>query len=898
MTFGAGAKLGAYEIVALLGAGGMGEVYRARDTKLGRDVALKVLPDAFAGQPDRLMRFRREAQALAALNHPSIAAIYGLEESKERTALVLELVEGETLADRLRRGAILWSEALPIAKQTAEALEAAHEKGLMHRDLKPANIKITPDGKVKVLDFGLAKVFADPAEDVNLSQSPTLITGGSAPGMILGTAAYMSPEQARGKTVDKRADIWALGCVLYEMLTGRPAFAGDSVSEILAGVIKGEPDWSALPADVTRRVRDLVQRCLRKDPRQRVHDAADVRIEIEEVLAQPGGIEPPAVAALSSRHRFASIMLAVVAGVAIASVGWWLLSRSSVQPQGPLRLAIPVVPDTPSAYQSTLAPQISPDGKTIVYAVIRDGTTQLMLRRLDQYEAKPVAGTEGGSFPFFSSDGQWVGFFLPNTTRELKKIPISGGSPITICSVSGTGLSGGDFVGASWGSDDRIVFVPTFQSGIWSVPSSGGTPQLVLDTDVAKDRIVYTWPQVLPDGRGILFGIGAGRLRSMDDAQVAVIEPGAKEPRIVIQGGSYARYLPTGHLVYARGGSLLAVRFDLSRLEVAGTPIPVVEGVPLNPTGGIAHYSVSNNGTLLYLPGGAVKGDNNLVLIDRKGNIKTVSQSPAFFGDSALSPDGRRVVARIFAANDDLWTLDTAQGTPLRLTSEPGDEMLPVWTPDGIRIAFGWRLGGTEKVFWKPADGTGDAEELSRGEHPRNPGSFSPDGKTLAFVETHPSRLRDIWTMPLTGDRKAQSILATNADEWAPRFSRDGRWIAYVSNETGRNEIYVRPATTAGARKQISTDGGAWPIWSHNGKEIFYINDRKLMSAAMDLQSGSAGKVSLVLELKSQPVQSMFDVMPDDQHFLMSMTSEHPAPTHYNVILNWFEELQKLVPAR
>ena len=874
----------------------MGDVYQATDTKLGRSVAIKFLPEAFSHDTERVARFQREARVLASLNHPNIAAIHGVEEIDSRHFLVMELVSGETLADRIKRGTIPIEEALPIAKQIAEALEEAHEQGIIHRDLKPANIKVTPSGNVKVLDFGLAKAYEREQANATLSNSPTISRAATNEGVILGTAAYMSPEQARGKTVDKRADIWAFGCVLYEMLAGRPTFAGESLSDIIASVLKGEPDWTALPGDTPRRLRDLLQSCLQKVARQRIHDVADARIELEKVMAQPEAVVETTFALQPSVRRFVSVTVALAAGAAIASAAWWLYARSSESPKEPLALAVPVVSGTPAFGDRARAPEISPDGKTIVYQVIRNGTFQLVRRNLQENETKPIAGTEGASFNFFSPDGQWIGFFT-DATRELEKVPISGGSPITICKVSGTGFQF-DFVGASWGSDGQIAFVPTFQSGIWSVASSGGSPQLVVDTNVSKDWVVYAWPQVLPDGKGILFTIGGGRLRNMQDAQIAVIEPGAKEPRILIQGGSYARYVPTGYLVYAREDSLLAVRFDLSRLEVVGTPVPVVEGVPLNPTGGAAAYSVSDTGTLLYVPADGFKGNANLVLFDRKGNMKPVSQSPAFYGDTALSADGRRAVARIFGANDDLWTLDMTQATPLRLTSEPGDEQNPVWTPDSSRIVFGWRLGGSEKIFWKPADGTGEAEELSGSEYPRYPSSITPDGKTLAFVETQPSKLRDIWTMPLTGDRKPKPLLATANDEWAPRFSPDGRGMAYVSNETGRNEIFVRSLLTAGGRKQISTDGGTWPVWSHSGNEIFYLNDNKFMSAPIDLQTGSVGKVTMLFELHSPPVQSMFDVMPDGEHFLMSMNVDHSPPTHFNVILNWFQQLQKLVPAR
>jgi len=896
MTLPAGTRIGSYEVTSQLGAGGMGEVYRARDSKLGRDVALKVLPEEYAQHPDRLLRFRREAHALATLNHPSIGAIYGLEESSERTALILELVEGDTLADHLHGGALGWREALPIARQIAEALEAAHEKGILHRDLKPANVKITPDGRVKVLDFGLAKILIDPpAEDLNPSQSPTMMTARSMPGTVLGTAAYMSPEQARGKAVDRRADIWALGCVLYEMLAGKPAFPGDSVSEIIAGVIRGEPDWSQLPPDLPRRVRDLVQRCLRKDPRQRIHDAADVRIEIVDVLARSDSAELAPVAQPRQRSRLLGFALASIAGAAAASAGWWVYAHVATVPVKALRLAVPVLAETGSMYGHAPYIVLSPDGQTVAYLVFHGGTSQLALRSLHNNETTLVAGTEGAGPLFFSPDGQWVGFA---NRSQLKKVPVTGGSPTAICDIASAGDFNNGFVGGSWDRDGRIVFVPGWQAGLWSVPSTGGAPQLLLDTNLAKEQNIYRDPQVLPNGKGILFTIGTARISSFDDALIAVLEPGAKEPRIVAQGGTSARYLPTGHLVYVRNGTVLAVRFDLSHLQTIGTPVPVLNDVAVHPGGGNAQYSVADDGTLAYLSGGAVKGDSNLVLVDRKGDMRTISRAPGFFGEATITSDGQRIAVRMFAANDDLWTVDISEGLPLRLTSEPGDEIGPVWTPDGRHVAFSRILVGTTGIFWKAADGTGAVEELSSGRSPRYPGSFSPDGNTLAFTEESPTKHRDIWTMSIAGDRQAKPLLATDADEWAPRFSRDGRWIAYVSNETGRDEVYVRASSGGGGRKPVSTDGGVWPVWSHRRSEIFYLYGNKLMSATIDPETGSRGQVGLVTELKFSPLLSVFDVMPDDEHFLMTITPGHPPPTYFNVVLNWFDDLRRLVPTR
>jgi len=882
MSLTAGARVGSYEIIDLVGTGGMGEVYRARDLKLKRDVAIKVLPDNFAEEQERIARFQREAEVLASLNHTNIATVHDFEEAGSRHFLVMEFVEGETLADRLKHGPLPLDATLQIGKQIAEALEAAQQKGITHRDLKPANIKITPDGKVKVLDFGLAKML-DNAPTGDLSNSPTLISG-SVPGVILGTAAYMSPEQARGKTVDRRTDIWALGCVLYEALTGRQAFAGENISDTLAAVLRGEPDWSALPAGTSRQLRDLLQRCLRKDQHQRLHDPADVRIELED----------PAIAGIEREEKprapaylFAALAFALLAGIALASAFWWTLRRPANGSSIPMHLSIALEPGAVSAataFDDVFA--ISPDGKFIAYVVAREGKRQLFLRGLRESVGKPIVGAEDGVTPFFSPDGQWIGFL---SGKELKKVPISGGSPVTLATLSGLA-----FAGAVWGSDNTIVFVPDFNAGIWRVSANGGTPQLLLKTDVEKDRIAFQDPAVLPQGKGILFTMVSGRATTFNDVDIAVLENGATEPRVLLHGGTTVRYIPTGHLVYVRGGTLFAVPFDLSRLVVTGTPVPVLEGLEKNAWGS-SLYSISENGTLIYEHAASINRGNLLVVIDRKGSMQAITDARSYPSEFALSPNGRQVAARVLAVNDDIWTYDVAGGTPLRLTFEAFDEIFPVWTPDGRRIAFGSRTG---HIFWKSADGTGQREEISRGQYTRYPGSFSPDGKTLAFVEVHPATQGDIWLMSLDGDRRAQPFQNTDADEWSPRFSPDGRWIAYASNESGRHEIYLRPMSSAGGRKRISTDGGTWPTWARNSREIFFAAGDKIAAVSLDTEGNRVGQQRTIVDTprvegyRFEADAPYYDVMPDDEHFVLRLTPQYASPTHYNVVLNWPEELK------
>ncbi len=888
MSLAIGTRIGPYQVIGSLGEGGMGEVYRARDARLNRDTAIKVLPAAVAQDAERVVRFRREAQVLAALNHPNIAAIHGLEETDDTVALVLEYVDGEDLAERLRRGAIPLDEALAIARQIAEGLEAAHDKGIVHRDLKPANIKIGRDGTVKILDFGLAKALdTDASSSLTLANSPTILSpvGLTVQGMILGTAAYMSPEQARGAPVDRRTDVWALGCVLYEMLTGRAAFASAGLSDTIAAVLRGEPDWHALPGDTPPRIRLLLGRCLRKDPRQRVHDAADVRIEVNDAAADADGQTPRPRA--STDRRLAPLALALLGGAAIASALWWVRVSTSRETPTPVHLSLTSVSRTSSSLYLNANHQvsISPDGRHIVFVANPSGHRQLFLRSIGEADARPIDGTDDARTAFFSSDGEWIAF---GTGRALQKVAVSGGSPITICKLSSTGFYGGDW------SADQIIFVPDYNGGLWSVSSNGGTPQPLLKTDPEHDRVVYADPEVLPDGRGVLFTLASGHAVTADDQDVAVLSPGAQEPRILIRGGSNARYLPTGQLVYVRAGALLSVDFDVATLTVTGTPVSVIEGLGRTWSGD-ADYAISDNGTLVYQPDAGIKSGLMFALVDRNGHVQPIT-ARGNFGEFSISPNGRALATRIFAINDDIWIYDIATGTSVRLTSEPLDEIFPQWTHDGTRIAFGTRTG---KIFWKPSDGSGEREELSHGEYPRYPDSFSPDGKSMAFVEIHPSRRRDIWLMPLVGDRQVRPLLTTDADEWGARFSPDGHWLAYVSNETGRDEIFIRPIDSTGGRKRLSSEGGVGPMWSPDGRELFFTRGDNLAVVALDGQLNPVGRDRVLFtvprfeDLQFDPETHDVDIMPDGEHFVFGLGTQSSSATRYNVVLNWFEELKR-----
>ena len=890
-----GTKLGTYEITRHIGSGGMGDVYQAHDTKLGRDVAIKVLPEQFARDPERLARFQREAKMLAALNHPNIAAIYGLEQSGSTHYLVMELVPGETLRERtLGEHPVPVEEALIIARQIAEALEAAHgsEKVIIHRDLKPANVKVTPEGRVKVLDFGLAKAFASDTATDDPSNSPTLSFNPTMQGVIMGTPAYMSPEQARGQTVTKATDIWAFGALLYELLTGKQAFQGQDAGEIMATVVKTEPDWNRLPESTPLAIRTLLRRCLRKDRRQRLQDATGVRIEIEEALATPATAEMATPAkdfrALSRQSLILSVgtllLVAAITGLAV----WNLKPVSSPAPQPVTRTVITLPPGQQLAAMGGPSVALTPDGTHVAYVARQGGTQQLYVRAMDSPESKAIPGTEGGSGPFFSPDGQWLGFFAGG---KLKKVSVSGGAALIL----------GDavvFRGASWGSQGMIAFPPTGFSTLVQVSDGGGTPQPL--TRFEKGETSHRWPEFLPGSKAVLFSGGQNN-GNWSNAQVAVQPVGTGERRNLIPGATYPRYASSGHLIYAQGGNLVAVPFDPQHLEVTGTAVPVVEGVLQSSAAGGAAYSFSATGSLVYVPGRAQTTASKLVWLSRNGAEQVLAAPARAYGAPRLSPDGRWVAVGIEEQGSQVWLYDLTRETLTRFTFEGATNLSPVWTPDGKRIAFVSTKEGPGNLFWQLADGSGGPERLATGEYSQTPYSWSPDGQLLAFIETDPTTQRDIWVRQLS-DGKAQPFLRTRFDEGGPRFSPDGRWMAYVSNESGLQEIYVQPYPGPGGKWRISIAGGVEPVWNRNGRELFYRNDDKMMAVDLTTQPAfSVGKPKLlfdgryVLNSASFPY---YDVTPDGQRFLMvkPVEQEQEAATQINVVLNWFEELKRRVP--
>ncbi len=877
MTIPAGTRLGAFEVSSLLGVGGMGEVYRARDAKLGREVALKLLPESLARDEEKLARLEREAHLLASLNHPNIATLHGLEESEGLRFLVMELVPGETLAERLARGRLSIEESLSVMRQIGEALEAAHDKGIIHRDLKPANVKVTSDGKVKLLDFGLAKAIAEERSPTDLSHSPTLTREGTEHGVILGTASYMSPEQARGQVLDRKTDIWSFGCVLYEVLTGRKAFPGETVSDIIASILARDPDWDALPERTPVKIRDLLRRCLRREPHRRLHDIADARIEIEESLA-----EPAAVRVASRPRRVLPLVVAGLVAAFVASIGAWSVLRPV--PLAPSRFDLSLPPEEALTHLNDPVVAWSPDETRVIY--VGGSPRKLYVRAIEQVESTAIPGTEGAITAFFSPDGEWAGFY---TFGQLKKVQLATGTVIPLCDAPNAW-------GASWGDDGTVLVAPTFGSGLSRVSASGGVPSVVTTPDSSQGEISHRWPEFLPGAKAALFTIWTG---STDTTRIAVLSLETRQRRILIEAASFARYSPTGHIVYTRGGKLEAAPFDLGRLEVTGQPVPLSLEVRTLSGFGIAHFTLSREGSLAYvLPSGP--SERTLLWVDRNGWIRPLTEARRDYHYPRLSPDGKRLALRIEDERAHIWIDDLERDALTRLSGP--DAEYPIWTPDGERVTFGSGTAPFE-IVWQAADGSSPPERLTSltTSGTSNPDSWSPDGKWLAFTDVHPTSQEDIWLLSLEGDRNARPFLQTPAREAGGIFSPDGRWIAYDANESGRMEVYVQPFPGPGGKWQVSTEGGNQAVWARNGREIFYRNGDKMMAVEVETEpSFHLSKPKMLFQGSYAGADGWFgyagyDVTSDGQRFLMIRTEEEPAPTRIRVVRNWAEELKAKV---
>jgi eukaryotic-like serine/threonine-protein kinase len=885
----------------------MGEVYRATDTNLKRAVAIKVLPALVAADAERLARFQREAEVLASLNHPNIAAIYGLERSGATTALVMELVEGPTLADRIAQGAIPIDEALPIAKQIAEALEAAHEQGIIHRDLKPANIKVRSDGTVKVLDFGLAKAMEPPgAMSPSMSMSPTITTPAlmTGAGMILGTAAYMSPEQARGKAVDKRADIWAFGAVLFEMLTGKRAFPGEDLTDTLAAVAKLDPPWDAIGAGVPARLRQVLRVCLQKDPKQRAQAIGDVRLVLEGAFDVPAPAPQPSAEALGTtlHWRSPTVGAAALALILVTAVATWVLKPPASERPAPLRrftISTGQAPVSIGTRNRDMA--ITPDGSRLIYFAGLGTDRQLYIRALDALEGTPIRQADRFFEPFVSPDGRWVGF-NDEAALMLRKMPIAGGPPVTITAV------GRELLGATWGPDDTIVFATTEPgTGLQRVPAGGGTPTVLTTPDKARGEIKHAWPEFLPGGRAVLYTIQSGERG--EDFQIAVIDIQSGDTKILVPSGSSPRFSPSGHLVYAAENTIRAVPFDPVRLEVLGDPIPLAESVLVKRSSGAADFSVAADGTLVYIAAGAGGLQRRLVWAERGGARRPINAPPRAYTTLRISPDGTRVALATRDQQSDIWIWDFARETLTRLTTDPSNDFAPIWTRDGRRIVFSSSRVTPSALFVQAADGTGGTERLIEGAEALAPNTFSPDGKRLIFrADTSTATGQDLRMLVLDGERRITPLIQTPFDERNADISPDGKWLGFQSNESGTDEVYVRPfPDVESGRWQVSKRGGFHPAWAPNGRELFYVAaDGRLMAVDVRSQGGFAVGVPRMLVdggfyFNLVPQGRSYDVSPDGTRFLLieaPNTGTQADTAGLTVVLNWQQELKRLAPSK
>ncbi len=887
MTLTSGTRLGSYEIVGPIGAGGMGEVYRARDTKLDRDVAIKILPDIFARDPDRRARFEREAKTLAALNHPNIAHIYGI----EGHALVMELVEGEDLSVMIARGPVPMDEALAIARQIADALEAAHELGIVHRDLKPANVKVRVDGAVKVLDFGLAKAMdlPDPSS-VNAMNSPTLTVRGTQMGVIVGTAAYMAPEQARGKAVDRRADIWAFGVVLYEMLTGRQAFKGDDISEVLATVLKTEPDWHALPPGMPLSIRRLLRRCLEKDPRRRLSAIGDARLELDETEAAAAVVTASYAAA---RRRVIGVpVAAALVGLAIlvtaGAARFWFagpaLGAASAIGTPHLSMALP---DGDQVAASEVAPlALSPDGQRVVYVARRAGKTDLYMRTLHDPEPKVLAGTEGASSPFFSPDGGWVGFFAQG---KIKKVAAAGGA------VENVGAATYGPRGGAWGADGQIYFAPTNTTGIWRVPATGGIATEATTLDRTQGEISHRWPLLLPDGT-LIFTAWTGP--GPDERQIVAQPSAGGARRVLVRGGDMARYARQGYLVYARLDQLFAVPWHPSDTAMSSAPPIALDVYPRMEGEGAAAYDISTAGTLACVTGGAARYEQRLVWIDPSGTIEPLPVPAHDYEAVSISPDGTRALVQIREGSMGLWVYDFARHTLTPIVTGNRSSQAGIWAPDGKAIVYRGTRNGDRNLYWLAADGTGNEQRLTTGDGSETPTAITPDGRVLVYnLQGRKAGGRQILSIRLDGPRPATPSVVVSEDGASNgQLSPDGRWLAYEMIESsGSVEIYVQPFPGPGPRTRVSAAGGTAPLWSRDGRRLFYDVGGELVAVTVATSQGlSFGTPQTVMRGRFRVgpnAKTAFDISRDGRFLRIQQAQPDRPLDRIDIVLNWLAEV-------
>jgi len=863
-----GSRLGAYEILELIGEGGMGAVYRARDSRLERDVALKLVHPHLV-DAERAERFRREARVLAVLGHPNVASVYELDEAAGTAFIVMELVHGQTLADLLSAGPLPTSEVLRIASQVAAALEAVHDKGLIHRDLKPANIKLTADGVVKVLDFGLAKSIG-----VGDSLDSDLVTASlkTREGVIAGTVAYMSPEQARGHEIDRRCDIWAFGCVVYEMLTGRPAFGGRTTADTIAAVMGQQLDWDALPLDVPPALARVLRRCLQRDVKQRLRDMGDARLDIEETATAPALSKIPR--ASSGVGLVAALGLAAGALALGALAALMIRAPSQAAPPPTAHFVVPLPAAAPLGGLDFPSAVISPDGTKLVHVASRGGQTQLFVRAMDEIEPAPIPGTANAVGPFFSPDSQWVAFFADG---QLKKVALSGGAPLPLGDAP-VGLGG------SWGPGDIIVFAAGTGSGLSQVPAAGGAVQRLTTLDVAQGEFSHRWPQWLPDGETVLYTVGTSG--SWSDALIVAQSLESGRRSTLVRGGTSPQYLADGSLLYAQNGRIMRVAFDAANLAVSGPAVAVLENVRQS-ADGAAHLSVSRSGIAVFVPGGSEAGQSRLVSVNKDGTSTPFAAMPAVYAYPRVSPNGRRLVVTMEALTRDLWVYDFTSGQTTQLTFD-GSAAFPVWSPDAQQVAYSTTRVGVLNLFRTTSEQGGRSERIAASENQQFGGSWAPDG-TLAFSEQRPTTGRDILLLS-PRDRVARPLLDGPSDESSPRFSHDGRLLAYVSNETGRAEVYVTMLSGPRRARPVSSGGGEEPVWASGARELYFREGKRMMEVAIGADGQALSQPRVLFEgdyAQGSMDAPNYDTMPDGRFVMVLLAVQASGPS-LHVLVNWF----------
>jgi Tol biopolymer transport system component len=879
-----------YEILAKIGAGGMGEVYRARDTVLDRDVALKILPPEFAGDAERLARFRREAKVLASLNHPNIASIYGLEETPNCIFLVMEMVEGDDLSELLKQGPLAVEDAVAVATQIAEGLEEAHEKGIIHRDLKPANVKRTPEGKVKVLDFGLARAMAGQSaeEEQGLTETPTLTAAVTRAGMIMGTAPYMSPEQARGLAVDRRTDIWAFGVILFEMLTGKQLFSGDTVTDTLASILKTDPEWESLPAGLPFQVERVLRRCLTRNPRQRLRDIGEARVRLEEPDAESGMFSGAIAPLRDDARRWTRLLPWGLAAVTLAALGLVMLGSAKEEPAPPatsIHLAIPS-PEGATFQLNDIYPSlpvVSPDGRHVIFGARddEDGTVQLYLRSLESNQAVALDGTENAQYPFWSPDSKWIAFFDRN--EGLKKIPVGGGPDQVICAA-------GNGKGGSWSPDGIIVFTPSFDTPLHKVPAVGGesVPVTSLADDIGVNS--HRHPFFLPDGRRFLYLARPNNEEIGSEIRVASLD--GDSTRVLMESGEAVEYA-SGYLLFMRKQVLMAQSFDVDRLAFAGDPVPIASNILVLGGAAKAAFSVSAEGTLCYLQGKDVT-TARLNWLDRKGNESGQIEDQSPFDTAVLSPDQRSIALTILDNQKivrDLWIYDIDRQFKSRFTFDGADERYPVWSPDGRQLYFSSARTGHYSIFRKAVNGSGPAELVLDTGKDLLVWAVSPDGSTMLYSATDDSTGNDIWAADLTGQAEPRPVKVSPNEDGAARFSPDGRWVSYWSMETGRGQVYLSPWPSLAFAQQVSTVSGTWAFWRGDGREIVYQDEAGKVFAVELSFDGDGVRIGPPTELFDHGTVKfsgpLLDVGADGERLVAIQTVATDPPRFCDIVLGW-----------